>query len=134
MIASGLSFAVPALLTTLFAGICGVVCASIAWVQLGSIPGSRMPVAFYPFAGSVAVNVVSLPIVLLLPFRVQNGYIFGVDGIIFIWSAFLVASLALAAMSVKLLSTYSGLGRRALKAGSIILMVVYVLGFFAIVS
>jgi hypothetical protein len=83
----------------------------------------------YTFAASAAINVASLPVILCLPYDVQNGYIFGVHAMSFIWSFFLVVSFVLALATTRLLSSYSGLGRGALKKGSIVLIVLYVLGF-----
>jgi hypothetical protein len=93
MIASGLVLVIPALLTTILAGGCGVLFASIAWVQLRSGPISKTPVAMFTFAASTAINVVSLPVILCLPYDLQDGYIFGFHAMSFIWSFFLVVSL-----------------------------------------
>jgi hypothetical protein len=128
MIASGLVLVIPALLTTILAGGCGVLFASIAWVQLRSGPISKTPVAMFTFAASTAINVVSLPVILCLPYDLQDGYIFGFHAMSFIWSFFLVVSFVLAIATTRLLSSYSGLGREALRTGSIVLIVLYVLG------
>ena len=70
-----------------------------------------------------------------LPYDLQDGYIFGFHAMSFIWSFFLVVSFVLAIATTRLLSSYSGLGREALRTGSIVLIVLYVLGFVgAIVS
>jgi hypothetical protein len=129
MIASGLALYIPALLTTILAAGCGALFASIVWVQLRSGPVSKTPVAIYTFAASTAVNVASLPVIMCLPYDLQNGYILGVHAMSFVWYFFLVVSFALAFATIELLSSFTGLGRGALKTGSITLIVLYVLGF-----
>ena len=134
MFASGLAFALPALLTTLLAGGSGVLFGAIAWIQLRSDQVSRTPLTMYFFAASVVINVARLPVILCLPYDVQNGNIFGVDAMTLIWSSFLVVSLVLACATIKLLSSYAGKGRRALKTGSIVLIVLYIFGFIGAFS
>ena len=98
-------------------------------MQLRSGPISKTPVAMFTFAASTAINVVSLPVILCLPYDLQDGYIFGFHAMSFIWSFFLVVSFVLAIATTRLLSSYSGSGREALRTGSIVHIVLYVLGF-----
>ena len=128
MFASGLALAIPALLTTVFAGGCGVLFAPNAWVQVRSGPVSKTPVAMYTLAASTAINVASLLVILCLPYYVQDGYIFGVHAESFIWSFFLVVSFVLAFATIELLSSYTDLGSGALKVGSIIMIILYGIG------
>jgi hypothetical protein len=122
-------FYVVSFLTALAATACGVLCVSIAWVQMGNEPKQRTPNLMYTFCGAIACNAVGMA----FPWCVgPNAMGFGEASLII--GSLLIASLILVVTTLKLLSPYEGSGRGALKAGSIIMVVVYLLGCVGVLS
>jgi hypothetical protein len=119
-----LNFFVVSLLTSIVACICGLVFAAIAWVQMGSKPDERTPAAMRSFAGAIVFDAASLATLWYKPSNIWDR----------IATSCLIASCILALIALKLLSSYSGPGRGALKVGSIVVIVVYILGFISILT
>lgn len=122
-------FYVVSFLTALLAAGCGVLFVSIAWVQLGYEPKQRTPNLMYTFAAAVACNAVGM----VLPWCLGANVI-GFEEMSFITWSLLIVSLILVGITLRSLSNYSGSGRGALKLGSIIMIVLYVLGGIGLLS
>jgi hypothetical protein len=116
-------FIVVSVLTALVATACGVLFASIAWVQMGYEPRERTPNVMYCFAAAIACDAGGAAV----PWCLSAGT-FGFGEMSFITWSLLIASFILVVITLKLLSNYTGSGRGALKAGSVIMIVLYALG------
>ena len=96
MIGGGWEFFFVSVLTALVAIVCGVLFASIAWVQMGYGPKEPTPNAMYSFVGAIACDVVAFPLPWFFP---RNADLFGVDETSLAISCLFLASFALLAVT-----------------------------------
>jgi len=127
MIGGSVEFLFVAVSTALVAIVCGVLIASIAWVQMGYGPKEPTPSAMYSFVGAIACDVLALPLPWFFPI---NAHRFGVDETSLAISCLFLASFALLVVTMKLLMDYTGRGGTALKVGSAVLILVLMIGGF----
>jgi hypothetical protein len=129
----GLNFAIPAEfvsfstigLGTLF------VLRALFIVLFDRIKGKQWsgPIALIPFTASVVVAFIGLVALEHIPYELLDSKILGLNLVSFVWSCFLIGSLAFALLIVVLLRWDSGPAKHTVEVGSITLLVVAVLGF-----
>lgn len=134
MFASDFGFLIVSALVALVASGCGVVFASIGFLQMASKPEGANPVALTSFAGTIPLNIAALVSIWWLPIGLRSRMIAGVHSTDFVISSLLFTSFVLLMVTMGQLYGYTGAGKRALKAGSISLIVLYGLGCIAVLA
>ena len=131
MIGGGWEFFFVSVLTALVAIVCGVLFASIAWVQMGYGPKEPNTECHVQLCRGNRMRLGSFSAPLVLS---QKPDLFGVDKTSLAISCLFLASFALLAVTLKLLSDYTGQGETALKVGSAVLIMVLIIGGFGMLN
>jgi len=94
----------------------------------------RVPIALIPFTASVGVAFIGLVALKHIPYEQLDSKILGWNLVSFVWSCFLIGSLAFVLLSVVLVRWDSGPAKHIVQMGSITLLVVAVLGFIMLAA
>jgi hypothetical protein len=126
--ARNFDFFVPAMLMFLFASGLGCLFLVIAWAKILMLEEqgirSRNTTALYAFTASVAVEALGTGLVTAIPDELKYS----------VWLFVLLVGFALVIASLLLLRRHSGPESRTVRAGSIILFVIYALGFLSMIA
>jgi hypothetical protein len=94
----------------------------------------RVPIALIPFTASVGIAIIGLVALKHIPYELLDSKVVGWKLVSFVWSCFLIGSLAFVLLSVVLVRRDSGPAKHTVQMGSITLLAVAVLGFIMFVA
>ena len=129
----GFDFAVPALLVSLgTVGVGGLVAALAWWMAASDGParksGRRFPLALYAFSASVLSDLLGMFVLSAMPDDWDQYHVLGARLPPAVYSLFLLISFTAVIVSVALLWGKQGILKVLLMGGSIVLIVINVLG------
>jgi hypothetical protein len=134
----GLGFRILAMLVTVLTVVLGCVCVIAAWGgvildqdRAPSAPSVKVPYALYTLTLAVLFQLAGLLVLLRIPYDFTERPIFGTGTELVVWSFFALASFALCVSSSWLAWKASGPATSLLRKSSILLLVIWVLGFLS---
>jgi hypothetical protein len=132
-----LSFYVPAMFVTVGSMVIGGLFVLVAWTNVINDPTMKRNLepqkGVYAFTASVALDVITIPIVRALPYEWEHDTVLGIPYIECIWSLLLIAGIVCLVMSMVLVRGRSGPGLVAVKVGSKVLSAIVVIGLIGLV-
>jgi hypothetical protein len=132
----GMDFALPAIILDQCTRLGGGFVALLAWstVLYSYWKGkcNKIPIALYMFTIAVCANPVGSYFLDRIPYETQNKVVAGHQLLFTVWTAYLSVSFLFLILSLACLLNYYGPGKGVLAFGSIILILIFCVGFIVL--
>jgi len=128
----GFNFAVPAIFVSYATILMGGIFVVTGWLSVIRAYAKEgrweAPISLYAFTGSVCIELVGLIVLSYLPYDLASRKVYGWNSTSFVWSAFQIASVILALISLLLIKNNRSPARHTARMGAIVLLVIASLG------